>query len=205
MYTGLLSRCVSFFNTVLFSLSYLFFLLYSDFSYLPPGVACNYCWSRVLNADLILPGDGQHNFICIVQDFWLCGSLLMNWQASASSNIFCLSQVLLLHSEKSRDFMKLWFSTAGERRPSSWSTKNSQAVYGGKWAGVFSLTSWLVSFTCLHYMIKAPLTPTLTTPAWELEIKTSVLTESGTLAEELVLNIQFQSMEDGMKMASCWR
>lgn len=98
------------------------------FSCLPSGFACNYCWSQVLNADFILPGDGQHNFICIVQDSWLCGSPLMNWQASASSNIFCLSQVLLLHSEKSRDFMKLWFSTAGERRPSSWSTKHSQAV-----------------------------------------------------------------------------
>lgn len=157
MYIGLLSRCVSFLITVLFSLSYLFFLLYSDFSCLPSGIAYNYWWSQVLNADFILPGDGQHNLICIVQDFWLCGSPLMNRQASASSNIFCLSQVLLLHSEKSRDFMKLWFSTAGEKRPNSWRTKNSQAVYGGKC--VFPIISWLVSFTCLHYMIKAPLTP----------------------------------------------
>lgn len=48
-------------------------------------------------------------------------------------------------------------------------------------------------------MIRVSPTSTLPTPAWELEIKTPVLTESMTLTEELVLNIWFPSMEDGMK------
>lgn len=172
-------------------LSSLFWFLVSS-----PGVACNYCWSQVLNADFILPEIGQHNFLCIVEDFWLYGSPLMNWQASASSNIFCLSQVLLLHSEESRDFMKLWFSSAGERRPNSWSTKIDRQLTVGNGLEFSLFTSWAVSSSCLHYMIKVPLTPT---PAWELEKNPPVLTESGTVMEELVLNVPFQSMEDGMK------
>lgn len=38
MYIGLLSRCVSFLNTLLFALSYLLFLLYSDFHVFPQAL-----------------------------------------------------------------------------------------------------------------------------------------------------------------------
>lgn len=130
-YIGLLSRCVSFFNIVLFALSYFFFLLYSDFSYLPSGVACNYCWSQVLNARFILPGNGQNNFICIVQDFWLRGCLLMNWQASASSNIFCLSQVLLFAFWGEQGLYEALIQHSRGEEAKQLKYQNSQAVYVG--------------------------------------------------------------------------
>lgn len=63
-----------------------------------------------------------------MQHLWSCSSPLLKWHATASGSIFCLSEVFLLHSEKSRDFMKLWYGTAGERRPMSTSTKRSEAV-----------------------------------------------------------------------------
>lgn len=76
----------------------------------------------------------------------------------------------------------------------------------GKWAGVFLLTSWVVSSTCLHYMVKVPLTPILTTPAWELEINLQFLQTVEPLLEELLLNTNFKACKiEWKKMASCWR
>ena len=161
---GLLSRHISFLSNVVFPLSHLCFLCSDFFPCLPPGFASNHCWSQVLNAAFFfLPGDGQHNFICTMQYFWLCSSPLMNWQSSASSNIFCLSQVFLLHSEMSRGFMKLWFSTAGERRPSSRSTKGSHTVERT------TVENRLLFFP---FPYDFALTPTPTPPAWEFEMKT---------------------------------